>query len=127
MWKSAHCFGTLESTIKMRLFSEDGVIGMQAHEIIAGVFDNFCEAVKKEDGDSFAALTVADVLPQTDLFLANSQKVNQERSSLRINRIEQEGDVAEVFFDLIGKSGESLDEGMLTMTLEADTWRIRSL
>jgi len=100
---------------------------MEAHEVITNVFTHFCDAVKRQDRASYEALTVADVLPQTDLFLANSQKVNDDNFSLRINRIEQEGEVAEVFFDLIGKSGENLDEGMITMTLEADTWRIRSL
>ncbi len=100
---------------------------MDSHQIIADVFKQFCDALKREDNSSFEALTVHDVHPQTDIFLANSQKLNQAKMGLRIKRIEQEGEVAEVFFDLVGADGASVDEGMLTMTQEADTWRIRSL
>lgn len=100
---------------------------MESHQVIVDVFKKFCDALNREDGASFEALTVHDVNPQTDIFLANSQQLKQSRMELRIKRIEQEGDVAEVFFDLIGADGVSEDEGMLTMTQEADTWRIRSL
>ena len=96
------------------------------HDEIQGVFKSFQTALAAKDGPAFDALCVEDEVPQTDLFLENAESLAEAGLLLRITRIDQEGEVAEVAFDVV-EGDNPIDEGVLTMTLEAQGWRIRSL
>ena len=97
------------------------------HDEIAAQFKKFADAVSAGDAQAYEALCVADAPPETELFQRNSDKVQAEGWKLRIKRIDQEGEVAEVTFDLVAKDGEIIDEGLVTFTEEAQGWLVRSL
>lgn len=96
------------------------------HDDITDVFARFKQAVESEDARAYEALCVHDELPQTELFLENARKMKAAGLTLRIKGIEQEGDVAEVSFDVL-EGKQVIDEGQVTLTSEADGWRVRSL
>jgi hypothetical protein len=97
------------------------------HDEIAAQFSRFAAAVASSDVDAFEALCVNDAPPEVDLFQRNAEKVAAEGWKLRIKRIDQEGEVAEVTFDLVAADGEVIDEGLVTFTEEASGWLIRAL
>ena len=99
----------------------------EPHDEIKATFDAFVQAVSAADGAAFDALTVADQPPQTELFLFNAEKLREQKLSLRIREIVQEGEVAEVSFKVLDEAGSEIDDGMITLTLEESGWRIRSL
>lgn len=100
---------------------------MDPHDEIAAQFARFSAAVEEGDSAAFLALCVDDAPPQIELFEENSQKVKEQGWKLRIRRIDQEGDIAEVGFQVVGPAGDEVDEGMVTFSLEHDGWRLRSL
>lgn len=97
------------------------------HDDIAARFRAFAEATASGDVEAFRALAVHDVPPETDLFAKNSERVRQHGWTLRLREIRQEGDVAEVRFELLDKDGASVDEGLVIFTEERDGWRVRAL
>lgn len=97
------------------------------HDEIAALFARFKMAVERGDAQAYEALCVEDAPPETELFERNSEKVRAARQRLRIQRIEQEGEVAEVRFELVDEGGAVVDEGMIVCTEEAQGWRIRAL
>jgi hypothetical protein len=97
------------------------------HDEIAEQFKRFAAAVSAGDASAFEALCVSDAPPEVELFERNSEKVKAEGWKLRIKRIDQEGEVAEVTFDVVAKDGEVVDEAMVTFTEEATGWLVRSL
>jgi hypothetical protein len=97
------------------------------HDEIAELFGRFKEAVQQGDTSSYESICVDDAPPETELFKKNSEKVRGGGWKLRIKRIDQEGEVAEVTFDVVGSDGEVIDEAQVTFTEEAVGWRIRSL
>jgi len=103
------------------------LMSQDSHDAIKAVFDAFVVAVQKVDPEAFEALTVADEAPETELFLFNAEKMREQSLSLRIREIAQEGGVAEVTFKILDESGADIDEGMITLTLEDEGWRIRAL
>lgn len=96
------------------------------HDEIAKKFARFAEAVQQGDAAAYQALCVSDAPPELELFEENSKKLREAGWKLRIRRIDQEGQVAEVTFDVVGKE-DVVDEAQVTFTEEADGWRIRSL
>lgn len=97
------------------------------HDDIAARFRAFADATARGDVEAFKALCVHDVPPETELFVANSERVRQHGWSLRLREIKQEGDVAEVRFEVVDASGASVDEGLVILTEEHDGWRVRAL
>jgi hypothetical protein len=97
------------------------------HDEIAARFAAFKRAVEQGDTDAYRALCVEDAPAETQLFEQNSEKVREHGWKLRLRRIEQEGEVAEVGFEVLTKDGEVVDDAVVTFTEEADGWRIRSL
>jgi hypothetical protein len=96
------------------------------HDEIAQKFARFASAAQQGDAAAFEALCVLDAPPEVELFEENSKKVREAGWKLRIRRIDQEGEVAEVTFDVVN-GDEVIDEAQVTFTEEADGWRIRSL
>lgn len=97
------------------------------HDEVASRFRAFADATAEGDVDAFKALCVQDVPPETELFLANSERVRQHGWTLRLKEIKQEGDVAEVRFEVVGADGAPVDEGLVILTEEHDGWRVRAL
>ena len=97
------------------------------HDEIADHFATFAAAVATGDTDAYRALCVEDAPPETPLFEANSEKVREHGWQLKLRRIEQEGEMAELTFEVVDGAGDIVDEATVTFTEEADGWRIRSL
>lgn len=97
------------------------------HDEIAERFKAFAQAAATGDVDAFRELCVEDAPPETQLFLANSEKVREHGWGMKLRRIEQEGEVAEVTFEITDTDGSVVDEAVVTFSEEADGWRIRSL
>lgn len=97
------------------------------HDDIAARFHDFAKASKSGDVEAFKSLCVTDVPPETELFLANSDRVQKHGWQLQLKEIKQEGDVAEVSFHAIDPQGGFVDEGLVIFTEESDGWKLRSL
>ncbi len=97
------------------------------HDLIAEAFAVFARAVQDGDLQAFEALCVEDAPPETELFARNSEKLRAAGWSMRILRIDQEGAVAEVGFELLDSSGQVVDEASVTFTEESQGWRLRAL
>lgn len=97
------------------------------HADIAARFRAFADAAASGDLEAFQALCVQDMPPETDLFRANSERLRAHGWTLRLREIQQEGDVAEVRFDVVGEGGVRVDEGLVIFTEEHDGWRVRAL
>lgn len=96
------------------------------HDEIAQKFARFAEAAQQGDAETYQSLCVNDAPAELELFEENSKKLRDGGLKLRIRRIDQEGQVAEVTFEVVGED-DVVDEAQLTFTEEADGWRIRSL
>lgn len=97
------------------------------HEDIAARFRAFADATARGDVEAFKALCVDDVPPETELFLANSDRLREHGWTLRLKEIKQEGDVAEVRFEAVDQDGGAVDEALVILTEEHDGWRVRAL
>lgn len=97
------------------------------HDEITELFARFAKAVEEGDSAAYETLCVDDMPPETELFERNSEKVRAAKQKLRVQRIDQEGEVAEVRFELVDASGGVVDEGMIVCTEEPRGWRIRAL
>ena len=97
------------------------------HEAIEEFFARFAQAVADGDVETFRALKAPGAVVDTELFVSNAAWVRDAGASLRLREIRQEGEVAEVLFDLADGAGARVDTGQLTLTLEADGWRVASL
>lgn len=97
------------------------------HAEVAARFRAFADAAASGDVEAFKALCVQDVPPEVDLFRANSERLQAAGATLRIKEIRQEGDVAEVRFDVVDGGGQAIDEGLVILTEEHDGWRVRAL
>lgn len=97
------------------------------HDDIAARFGDFARASKSGDVEAFKALCVDDLPPETELFLANSERVQKHGWSLKLKEIKQEGDVAEVSFEAIDQDGGAVDEALVIFTEEHNGWKLRSL
>lgn len=98
-----------------------------SHQQLVQLFQRFREAVLSGDADAFERLTAKDVPPQRELFARNSERVRAGKMDLELRRIEQEGLMATVTFELRDVRGDRVDEGELVASEEAEGWRIRSL
>ena len=97
------------------------------HDQIGALFSRFSEAVAQGDVAAFEALCVEDAPPETELFLHNCEKLRALNARLRLRRIVQEGEVAEVHFDVVDAASRVIDEGKLVCSDEGNGWRIRGL
>lgn len=97
------------------------------HDAIAAHFRSFAAAAERGDVDAFKELCASDVPAETQLFLANSERVQEHGWTLKLRRIDQQGEVAEVTFEAVNGQGQHVDEGTVTFTEEHDGWKIRSL
>lgn len=91
------------------------------------LFTRFQAAVRDGDATAFAKLSARDVGPQIQRFRSNSEKVRQGKWALSLSRIEHEGQLATVFFEVRDNGGTVLDVGSLVASEEPEGWRIRSL
>ncbi len=97
------------------------------HDDIAARFRAFAAAATSGDVDAFKALCVEDAAPQIELFRKNSARVREHGWTLKLRRIEQEGELAELTFEALDREGRVVDEAKLTFSEEHDGWKLRSL
>jgi hypothetical protein len=93
---------------------------------IAEVFARFAKAVQDDDEAAYCAVLAPDVLPQPELFHRNAANVRSGNLRMHLRRVDVEGPVATVFFDLLGPRGAA-DGGAVSLTLETAGWRLRQL
>jgi len=91
------------------------------------LFHKFEVAVRNGDATAYAKLSARDVGPQIQRFRANSERVRQGKWALALSRIEHQGQLATLFFEVRDNGGTVLDVGSLVASEEPEGWRIRSL
>lgn len=97
------------------------------HDALEAAFRRFAEAVETGDLAAYEALCAPDVPTQSELFARNSEKVRRSHWQLHLRRIEQEGDVAEVWFALCDAAGAVQEESHVVFTVERTGWALRAL
>lgn len=95
------------------------------HQDVEAAFHRFAAAVTRADSAAFEALCCRDVPPQTALFHKNATLVKDAGGSLLLRRVETQGDMARVQFDV--RSGAQVHQAELVLTREPEGWRIRAL
>jgi hypothetical protein len=94
---------------------------------LKAAFDAFAAAVQSADVAAYRKLAVNDAPLQEKLFEKNATRVKAGNWTLRLKALGIEGEVGEATFDVLDAKGKALDEGHATFTLEAGTWKLRTL
>jgi len=100
---------------------------MMTADPIAATFAQVVAVLRAQDVDGFRALAVRDAPPQDALFRKNAARLAEGGLTLRLTRVDQAEDAADVLFDVVNGAGKLVESGKMTLTREPEGWRVRAL